>query len=213
MFRARIVKILAANRIAKICGAKTNTKSILKSLSFFVYLPKKKVVFGKKISEHPSMTIANGKVVGIHYHLKNDKGETIDKSSSPLEYLHGSNNIIHGLEKELEGLKVGDAKTVGVSPKDGYGEYDSKLVFEVPVSQFGPNPDIQVGMQVEADSEKGVMILYVQEVLGEKVVLNGNHPLAGEVLHFAVDVASIREATSEEISHGHAHGPGGHHHH
>ncbi|MCZ8342685.1 MAG: peptidylprolyl isomerase [Leptospira sp.] len=160
-----------------------------------------------------SNTITKGKVVGFAYHLKNSQGETLDKSDEPLLYLHGWQNIIPGLEKELEGLVDGDSKDVTVPPEDGYGTYNETLVFQVPKSELPAEADLQVGMEFQTDTPDGRMVLYLQEIRESDVILNGNHPLAGETLHFSVTIKSIREATKEEMQHGHVHGPGGHHHH
>lgn len=160
-----------------------------------------------------SDTISKGKVIGFSYHLKNSKGETLDQSSDPLLYLHGWSNIVPGLENELEGLKIGDSKKVVVAPEDGYGNYDESLVFVVPRSELPPDADLQVGMEFQTKGENGPMVLYLQEIRDSDVILNANHPLAGETLHFDVTVQSIRIATEDEKSHGHAHGAGGHHHH
>ncbi len=160
-----------------------------------------------------SNTITKGKVVGFSYHLKNSKGDTLDQSDEPLMYLHGEGNIIPGLEKELEGLKDGDSKQVKVSPEDGYGTYDEALVFQVPKAELPPEADLEIGMEFQTDTADGRMVLYLQEIRETDVILNGNHPLAGETLHFDVTIKTIREATKEEVQHGHVHGPGGHHHH
>ncbi|WP_109022146.1 FKBP-type peptidyl-prolyl cis-trans isomerase [Leptospira kobayashii] len=160
-----------------------------------------------------SNSISKGKVVGFSYHLTNSQGATLDKSDEPLLYLHGSGNIIPGLENELEGLVSGDSKKVVVSPENGYGTYDEKLVFQVPKSELPADAELEVGMEFQTDSADGPMVLYLHEVRETDVILNGNHPLAGETLHFDVTIQSIREATKEELKHGHVHGPGGHHHH
>lgn len=160
-----------------------------------------------------SNSIQKGKVVGFAYHLKNSQGETLDKSEEPLLYLHGWQNIIPGLEKELEGLVDGDSKDVTVPPEEGYGQYNEALVFQVPKTELPAEAELQVGMEFQTDTPEGNMVLYLQEVRDADVILNGNHPLAGETLHFSVTIKSIREATKEEIQHGHVHGPGGHHHH
>ncbi|MDF3818597.1 peptidylprolyl isomerase [Leptospira sp. 96542] len=160
-----------------------------------------------------SNSITKGKVVGFSYHLKNDQGETLDQSDEPLLYLHGWQNIIPGLEKELEGLVDGDAKEVTVAPEDGYGTYNEALIFQVPKAELPKDAELEVGMEFQTDTPDGQMVLYLQEVRENDVILNGNHPLAGETLHFSVTIKSIREATKEEIQHGHVHGPGGHHHH
>ncbi|XDD53905.1 peptidylprolyl isomerase [Leptospira sp. WS4.C2] len=160
-----------------------------------------------------SKTISKGMVVGFSYHLKNAQGETLDQSDEPLLYLHGWQNIIPGLEKELEGLVNGDSKNVTVPPEDGYGTYNEELIFQVPKTELPPDAELEVGMEFQTDTPEGRMVLYLQEVRDAEVILNGNHPLAGETLHFAVTIKSIREATEEELQHGHVHGPGGHHHH
>jgi FKBP-type peptidyl-prolyl cis-trans isomerase SlyD len=160
-----------------------------------------------------SNTIVKGKVVGFSYHLKNSKGTTLDQSEEPLLYLHGEGNIVPGLERELEGLKDGDSKKVEVSPEDGYGAYDESLVFQVPKAELPPEAELEIGMEFQTDTADGRMVLFVQEIRENDVVLNGNHPLAGETLHFDVTIRTIRDATAEEKMHGHVHGPGGHHHH
>lgn len=156
-------------------------------------------------------TIAKGKVVGFSYHLRDTEGETLDRSEEPFYYLHGWQNIVPGLELAMEGLLEGDSKNVTVLPEDGYGEYRPDLVFPVPLSQL-PNGKIEVGMEFQTETEEGHMVLFVQEVRTEDAILNGNHPLAGKTLLFDVKIHSIREASEEEKSHGHVHGPGGHHH-
>lgn len=160
-----------------------------------------------------SDSIAKGKVIGFSYHLKNSKGETLDQSNDPLLYLHGWSNIIPGLETELEGLRIGDAKQVVVSPEAGYGNYDESLVFAVPKTELPSDAELNVGMEFQTKGENGPMVLYLQEIREADVILNANHPLAGETLHFDVKIETIREATDDEKAHGHAHGAGGHHHH
>jgi FKBP-type peptidyl-prolyl cis-trans isomerase SlyD len=151
--------------------------------------------------------VAEGKVVNLKYTLKNDEGEVLDKSdaASPFTYLHGAQQIVPGLENALEGLKVGDKKKVEVAPAEGYGELNEDLKLTVNRSQFPANVEVEAGMQFEAQSPDG------QE--GDKVKIDGNHPLAGQTLHFDVEVLSLRDATEEEKAHGHAHGEHGHHHH
>lgn len=160
-----------------------------------------------------SNSISKGKVVGFSYHLKNAQGATLDQSDEPLLYLHGWGNIVPGLEKELEGLVDGDSRQVVIAPEDGYGTYDETLIFQIPKEELPPEAALEIGMEFQTDTEDGQMVLYVQEVRETDVVMNGNHPLAGEVLHFDVTIKSIRDATKEETKHGHVHGPGGHHHH
>ena len=162
------------------------------------------------------MNIGQDKVVLIHYTLTNDQGEVIDSSSGgdPLAYLHGQGNIIPGLEKALEGKQAGDKLDVKVAPGEGYGERDDKLVQQVPRRAFSGAKDVQPGMQFHAQTSGGQMrVVTVTRVVGDMVTVDGNHPLAGENLNFAVEVTEVRDATEEELSHGHVHGPGGHHHH
>lgn len=160
------------------------------------------------------MQIAQDKVVLIHYTLTNDAGETIDSSSGgdPLAYIHGQGNIIPGLEKALEGKQSGDKLSVKVAPAEGYGERDDKLVQQVPKRQFG-GANLKPGMQFHAQTSHGhARVVTVVRIQGDMVTVDGNHPLAGETLNFDVEVADVREATHEELEHGHVHGPGGHHH-
>jgi FKBP-type peptidyl-prolyl cis-trans isomerase SlyD len=161
------------------------------------------------------MPVAPNSVVLIHYTLTNDAGEVLDQSEkgSPLAYLHGRGNLIPGLERELEGKQSGDKLKVTIAPVDGYGEYDAELVQDVPRTAIQGVGDVQVGMQLQARSNEGVRTLTVMEVSKDSVKLDGNHPLAGKTLHFDVEIEEVREATKEELQHGHVHGPGGHHHH
>ena len=161
------------------------------------------------------MQIANNAVVAIHYTLKNDAGETLDSSAGgePLVYLHGNGNIIPGLERALAGKGAGDKLNVRVEPTDGYGLRDDDLVQEVPRSAFRGMDAIEVGMRFQAQGEHGAQTVVVTNVVGDAVTVDANHPLAGEALNFDVEVADVRAATSEELEHGHVHGPGGHHHH
>lgn len=154
------------------------------------------------------MEIQHNAVVGMHYTLKNDDGEVIDSSEggTPLVFIQGHGNIIHGLESALAGLKVGDSKVVVVEPADGYGEYDDELVQEVPRSAFEGIDTLEVGMQFHADTEDGIVPITVMEISDDVITVDGNHELAGERLHFSVTIESIREATAEELAHGHIHG-------
>jgi FKBP-type peptidyl-prolyl cis-trans isomerase SlyD len=161
------------------------------------------------------MQIAQDKVVLIHYTLRNDSGEVIDSSSGgdALAYLHGQGNIIPGLEKALEGKQAGDRLSVKVEPAEGYGQRDAQLVQQVPRRQFG-GANVQPGMQFHAQTSQGQQrVVTVKSIVGDMVTVDGNHPLAGENLHFDVEVTDVRDATAEELEHGHVHGPGGHHHH
>lgn len=161
------------------------------------------------------MQIAHQKVVSIHYTLTNVDGDIIDSSegSEPLSYLHGFGNIIPGLENALTGRKVGDRFTVSVAPAEGYGERDDGMIQSVPRNAFQGVDEIQPGMQFQAQSPEGMQLVTVIGVEEDEVILDGNHPMAGLTLNFAVEITDVRDATHEELDHGHVHGPGGHHHH
>ena len=154
-------------------------------------------------------------VVSLSYTLKNDTGQELDKSSpdKPFSYLHGKRQIVPGLENALEGLVVGDKKKVTVSPAEGYGEFVAELKKEVERSNFPKDAEIKAGMQFSSEVGGDHRVFTVTGVEGDKVKIDGNHPLAGQTLHFDVEVVEIRNATSEELKHGHVHGPGGHDHH
>lgn len=159
------------------------------------------------------MQVTKDKVVNIEYTLKGDNGEVIDSSvgSDPLSYLHGHHGIIPGLEDALEGKAVGDKLDVTVSPAEGYGEHDVAMIQVVEKKLF-EGMDVSAGMQFQAQTNQGVQVVTVTQVEGESVTIDGNHPLAGQTLHFDVEVKEIRDASEEELSHGHVHGPGGHQH-
>lgn len=160
------------------------------------------------------MQIANNTVVSIHYTLTNDEGEVLDTSrgNSPLTYLHGAGNIIKGLENALTGKKAGDALTATIEPEDAYGEYSEDYVQVLPRQAFQNLDDVEPGMQFHADIGFGPQIITILQIDEDGVVVDGNHQLAGETLTFDVEITEVRPATAEEISHGHVHGPGGHHH-
>ncbi len=153
------------------------------------------------------MEIQKGRVVGMHYTLTNSEGEVIDSSEGrdPLKFLQGYGNIIKGLEAELDGKKLGEQVKVVVQPEDGYGVRHEQLIQQVPVSAFEGVDELQVGMQFQAQTEQGPIPIRVIEINGEEVTIDGNHELAGQQLHFDVTIETIREATEEEISHGHPH--------
>lgn len=153
------------------------------------------------------MKISNNVVASIHYTLKNAEGDVLDSSegADPLIYLHGAGNIIPGLEKHLDGKQEGDEVSAVVAPEEGYGEKDEALMQSVPRSMFGEGQDIQVGMRFTAETDQGPVSVAVAAMDDENVVVDRNHPLAGVELHFEVSVASVREATAEEIDHGHVH--------
>jgi len=154
------------------------------------------------------MVIEKDRVVTIDYKLRDATGEVIDSSegSAPLVYLHGNDNIIVGLEKHLMGKQAGDKVECVVPAKEAYGERDEALVFEVSRAEFGEGAELEVGMQFEAHGEGGAQIVTISDIEGDHVTVDANHPLAGEELHFSVSVVDVREATAEEIAHGHIHG-------
>ncbi|MEO0040465.1 MAG: hypothetical protein RIS38_1413 [Verrucomicrobiota bacterium] len=156
------------------------------------------------------MRVAKETVVAIEYTLKDDQGNIIDASGErgPMEYLHGAQNIIPGLEQGIDGLVAGDTKHVVVQPQLGYGEYSEKLLQHVPLSAFGANTP-QVGMRFHAETNLGMRVLTIKKIEGEEVTLDGNHELAGKTLHFDIKVVSVRAAELTELSHGHPHQSGG----
>ena len=160
------------------------------------------------------MNIADRCAVSFHYTLTDDAGTVLDSSrgSEPLVYLHGAGNIVPGLEQAMAGRKPGDAFKVDVAPEQGYGTRVDALVQQMPRSAFAGMPEPEVGMQFQAESNMGPVMVTVVAVDADSVTLDGNHALAGVTLHFDVEVVAVREATAEELDHGHVHGPGGHHH-
>ena len=153
------------------------------------------------------MQIEDNKVVAIHYTLTNDEGNTLDSSEGrePLAYLQGKGNIIKGLEAALLGKQVGDKLDVVVEPEDGYGVHRPEAVQQVPVDAFAGIDNLQPGLRLQAQTENGVIPVVVTAVDEGMVTVDANHELAGVRLHFAVSVESIRDASEEEIAHGHAH--------
>ncbi len=160
------------------------------------------------------MEIAADRVVLIHYTLKDDDGAVIDSSAGgdPLAYIQGHGNLVAGLEKALEGKEDGHTLTVSVPPTEGYGTHDAALIQRVPKRSLQGAGAIKKGMQFQGRTEGGMRLFTVTAVVGDMVTLDGNHPLADKTLHFDVQVVSVREATAEELEHGHVHGVGGHHH-
>lgn len=156
------------------------------------------------------MQISKHKVASIHYTLTDNSGNVLDTSTGrdPLTYIQGVGNLILGMEEGLEGKIKGDRFNLKVSPEKGYGVKDDRMVQKVPRTAFGEQ-DIKVGMQFQTNQGSVVTVTHVG--LAE-VTVDGNHPLAGVELNFAVEVIEIRNATADEIAHGHVHGPGGHHH-
>ncbi len=161
------------------------------------------------------MQITKNKVATFHYSLKNSAGELLDSSEGqdPLISLQGVGQIVPGLEEALEGRKEGDKFSVSLSPEKGYGIRDEALVQKMPKKDLGSIKDLEIGMQLQSRGPKGMVVYNVAEIQDKEVVLDGNHPLAGEILNFDIEVIGVRDASEEELSHGHSHGPDGHHHH
>ena len=160
--------------------------------------------------------ITKDSVVSMTYILTNGSGEELDRASrdEPFTYLHGHSQIVPGLENALAGSLIGSQKKVVVAPADGYGELDAKLRTTSSRKQFPADAELSVGMRFAADDDDGQPIIFtITELSGDAVSLDGNHPLAGETLHFEVEIVDVRPASAEELAHGHAHGPDGHHHH
>lgn len=154
------------------------------------------------------MKVTENCVVSIHYTLTDSEGKVIDSSDGrdPLKYLHGAGNIIPGLERELIDCQVGEQKKVTVQPTDGYGEVEESLIQKLPRDVFSGVETIEVGMEFQAQGPQGqVQSVVVKKVEDDGVTIDANHALAGVVLNFDVVVDEIREATEEELSHGHVH--------
>ena len=160
------------------------------------------------------MQIAERTVASFHYTLTDAHGKVIDSSSKgePLSYLQGAGNIVPGLEKKMIGHQAGDSFDVLVAPEEGYGLPDPGMVKVVPREAFQGVDDLQVGMEFQAQTPQGPMSVAIASIDGDQVTVDGNHPLAGQALHFAIEVVDVRDASLEELTHGHVHGPGGHHH-
>ena len=157
------------------------------------------------------MLIGNDCVAVIDYTLKDDDGDILDASqNAEFSYLHGAQNTISGLESALAGKQAGEKIAVMIAPEDGYGERDLERVQVVPRDMFASDDEITAGMQFHAQSPAGqMMVITVAEVDGDEVVIDGNHAMVGMNLHFDVDVIEVRQATAEELEHGHAHAGGG----
>ncbi|HVY06350.1 MAG TPA: peptidylprolyl isomerase [Burkholderiales bacterium] len=159
------------------------------------------------------MLIGKNMVVSLNYELTDAGGKVIEKTREPVTYLHGGYDGIFPLvESALQGKKVGDKCKVTLQPDDAFGEFEADMVRTEPKNLFPDN--ISVGMQFEgaAEGSKDYTVYTVKEIKGDEVVVDGNHPLAGQTLVFSGTVTEVRPATREELSHGHVHGPHGHHH-
>ena len=156
------------------------------------------------------MQISKNKVAAIHYTLTDNSGKVLDSSQGrePLHYIQGIGNLIPGMEEGLEGKSKGDKFKLTIAPEKGYGIKDEKLTQKVQRSAFGAQK-IEKGMQFQTNHGQ---VVTITEIGLNEVTVDANHPLAGVTLNFDVEVISVREATEEELDHGHVHGPGGHHH-
>ena len=148
------------------------------------------------------MKIENDKWVEIHYTLKDEAGNQMDSSvgNEPLGYVHGRGYLISGLEKLLEGHEPGDKFSAHIEPKEGYGEYDEKLIVEINRSQFEFDGEITIGMPFQVMTPSGLSIVHVTKVEGDKITVDGNHELAGNALNFDIEVVNVRDATEEELT-------------
>ena len=153
------------------------------------------------------MLISKDTVVSLHYTLKDAEGELVDTSrdTTPMDYLHGAGNIVPGLEKALEGQSTGNSLSVVVEPAEGYGEYNPQLIQELPKNMFTGVDTLEIGMEFHAQAPDGSMqIVEVKSIDGDDVTIDGNHPMAGETLHFDIEVIGVRKATEDELSKGHS---------
>lgn len=161
------------------------------------------------------MQIAKDTVVTLNYRVTDSDGNLVDGGEQPLVYLHGGYDAIFPrLEEVLHGRETGATLEVKLQPDDAFGDYDAELVMIEPRSMFPDN--IEVGMQFERAIEDGAddgELYTITDIAEDKVVVDGNHPLAGVALVFSCTVSDVRTATAEELAHGHVHGPEGHRHH
>lgn len=160
------------------------------------------------------MQVSKGKVVTFHYSLSNERGDLLDRTSraEPLSYIHGAGQLLDGIEAALEGASPGDHLEVILPPQQAYGMRKKEWVRIVPRAAFADVEQIEVGMHFQTEGPEGPFLVTVTKVEEEEVTIDANHPLAGETLHFSIDLLSVREPTPEELACGHAHGPGGHTH-
>jgi FKBP-type peptidyl-prolyl cis-trans isomerase SlyD len=159
------------------------------------------------------MQISDQKAVTIHYTLKNEAGEALDSSRGrdPLNYLQGAGNIVPGLEKALAGKSTGDTVRVTLAPEEAYGQRDEKEIRNVPLRKISADGKLGPGARCRIQTSEGFQLGIVTALRGDYATVDLNHPLAGMRLDFEVEVLAVRDATSEELTHGHVHGPGGHH--
>jgi len=146
-------------------------------------------------------------VVSLNYQLKDDRGEVVDSSEQTgvLSYIQGAEDILQGVEDAVIGLSKGDKVSVSISSDDAYGEYDPELLSTLPIEAFEGIEGLQVGMELEEDTEDGPMLVTIKEVSDKDVIVDTNHPMAGQNLHFDLEIQDVRDATSSELEHRHVH--------
>jgi len=161
------------------------------------------------------MKIENDKVVSFHYSLKDTSGKLLEEShgAEPTAYLHGKNNILPALEAELAGKEIGAKIEVTLTPAQGYGEYNEEAVQRVPIKKLvGKGGKVKAGQIITVQTDQGARQVRVIKAGKFNADVDTNHPLAGQDLTFDIEIMEIRDASKEEMAHGHAHGPGGHQH-
>ncbi|MDG5976213.1 FKBP-type peptidylprolyl isomerase [Hydrogenophaga taeniospiralis CCUG 15921] len=158
------------------------------------------------------MKITKDTIVTITFRATDAQGKLLEDGREPRAYLHGGyNNTLPGIEKALEGQEKGFSAQLVLQPEDAFGARDESLVHSIPKSEFPPG--VKVGGQLQGTDDQGrEQVFTVKKIKGDTVHLDGNHPLAGQVLRFAVKVVDVQAASAEEVAHGHAHGAHGHHH-
>jgi len=160
------------------------------------------------------LKISKYKAVTVHYSLSNNEGEVLDSSEEgePLSFIHGIGALLPSLERSLEGKPVGEKIIISIEPEDAYGLRDESLVHTVTRDAFGDVDKLEVGMCFQSSEGQEAEGITISRINGDQITVDGNHPLAGVVLNFDIDILSVRDATEEELKHGHIHGPDGHHH-
>jgi len=155
------------------------------------------------------MKVEDKKVVSIHFTLKNKLGDILETSQGepPLDFIQGCGNIIPGLEKALRDKQAGDQLNVIIAPEDAYGMRDESLLQTVPLSDFSGQDNLEEGAEIDVETTQGICTAMIAKVNTDNVILDLNHPLASETLHFDVEITNIREAKKDELEHGHVHDP------